>query len=275
MEPQTQTRAAEAVSIAGINLELIRRGQGRPILFLHPESGIAPDAACLDLLAKHGEVFAPSHPGFGASERDPGMSTIDDLAYYYLDFLESLDLKDVLVVGVSFGAWIAAEIAIKSTSRISHLVLADAVGIKVSGRETRDIADFFALTEDQFAELAYHDPAQAKRDLTQLPDEILRAIARNRESTARFGWSPFMHDPKLKQRLHRIDVPTLFLWGESDRIVTPDYGRAFCAAVPGARFETIARAGHSPHVEQPDVFARKVLAFADEAVRHAASKEVA
>ena len=70
-----------------------------------------------------------------------------------------------------------------------------------------------------------------------------------------------MHDPKLKGRLHRIRIPTLFLWGTADRILTEDYGRAYCAAISGARFETIERAGHYPHIEQPDAFARAVCAF--------------
>jgi pimeloyl-ACP methyl ester carboxylesterase len=89
----------------------------------------------------------------------------------------------------------------------------------------------------------------------------VRVIARNREATARYGWSPYMYDPKLRGRLHRIRVPTLFLWGTADRILSEAYGRAYCAAIPRARFETIARAGHFPHVEQPDEFARSVLAF--------------
>ncbi len=156
------------------------------------------------------------------------------------------------MVGVSLGGWIAAEIAVKTTQRIGHLVLADALGIKVGDRETRDIADIFAMTEAQFLERAYSDPATAKRDYTKMDEADLVTIARNREATARFGWSPYMHDPKLKGRLHRIDVPTLVLWGASDRIATPEYGRAYAAAIPGARFELIERAGHFPHLEQPD-----------------------
>ena len=83
--------------------------------------------------------------------------------------------------------------------------------------------------------------------------------ARNREATARFGWSPYMHNPKLKGRLHRIRIPTLFLWGTADRILSEHYGRAYCAAIAGAKFEPIERAGHFPHIEQPEEFARRAL----------------
>jgi pimeloyl-ACP methyl ester carboxylesterase len=165
------------------------------------------------------------------------------------------------VVGVSFGGWIAAAIAVKTTQRLSHLVLANAVGIKVGDRETRDIADIFAITESQFNELAYCDPRLGARDYKAMPDAEVMVAARNREALGRYGWSPYLHDPKLKRRLHRIRIPTLVLWGTSDRILNEDYGRAYAAAIPGAAFEIIERAGHFPHLEQPDVFSDRVLAF--------------
>ena len=251
------------IAVNGVRVNMIDRGQGRPVLFLHPGIGLDPAAPVFERLASRTRVIAPTHPGFGASELPKGFDTIDDLAYHYLDLMDELDLRDVTLVGVSLGGWIAAAIAVKSTARISRLVLANAVGIKVSGRETRDIADVFAITEKVFNELAYSDPSIAARDYKTMPDDTVRAVARNRESTARYAWSPYMHDPKLKGRLHRIRIPTLFLWGAADRIVSEQYGRAYSAAIPGARFETIANAGHFPHIEQPDEFARRVLAFSE------------
>jgi pimeloyl-ACP methyl ester carboxylesterase len=255
------TLAARVIS--GVRIETIERGSGRPLLFLHPGIGIQATAPVLARLAERACVIAPSHPGFGGSEQPPGFNSIDDLAYFYLDLLDELDLKSAIVVGVSLGGWIAAELAVKSCERISHLVLANPVGIKVSDRETRDIADIFALTEEQFAALAYFDPAAGKHDYKTMPEAEVRAVARNREATARYGWSPYMHDPKLKARLHRIRVPTLFLWGTSDRILSQPYGQAYCAAIPGARLQPIERAGHFSHLEQPDEFARRIFAFVD------------
>jgi pimeloyl-ACP methyl ester carboxylesterase len=254
--------SASMLVVNGIAVEVVERGRGRPLLFLHPGIGIERTAPVLDHLARHARVIAPSHPGFGRSELPRWMTTVDDLAYFYLDVLETLDLTDAIVVGVSLGGWIAAEIAVKSTARLSHLVLANSVGIKVGDRETRDVVDIFAITEPEFNEIAYSDPRVGERDYAAMPDADVQTVARNREATARFAWSPFMHNPKLKHRLHRIDVPTLFLWGTNDRVLSEPYGRAFCAAVPGARFEPIERAGHFPHVEQPEEFARRVFAFA-------------
>jgi pimeloyl-ACP methyl ester carboxylesterase len=260
--PAAGAATPSMISVNGIRIEMIERGSGRPLLFLHPGIGIDAGAPVLDRLAAGGRLLAPSHPGFGASEGPRHMTTVDDLSYFYLDLMDQLDLRDATVVGVSFGAWVAAAIAVKSTARIARLVMANAVGIKVGDRETRDIADIFALTDPQLNEIAYWDPKIAARDYKAMPVAAVTAVARNREALGRYGWQPYMHDPKLKGRLHRIRIPTLFLWGTHDRVLTEGYGRAYCAAIPGARFELIDKAGHFPHVEQPQIFADRVLAFA-------------
>jgi pimeloyl-ACP methyl ester carboxylesterase len=251
----------DTIAVNGIRIEMIERGQGRPLLFLHPGTGIAPDAPVLAALASRARVIAPTHPGFGRSEVPKGFDSVDDLAYFYLDLLDQLALDDVAIVGVSLGGWIAAAIAIKSTARVSHLVLGNPVGIKVGGREQRDIVDIFSLTEAEYLALAYCDPAAGRRDYKAMADADVLAASRNREAIARYAWSPYMHDPKLKGRLHRIRIPTLLLWGTHDRVLSEAYGRAYCAAIPGARLVPIERAGHYPHEEQPQDFTDKVLAF--------------
>jgi len=257
-------------ALGEVGLELTERGKGRPILFLHPghpAGRVDPNARVLEALAEDARVLAPTHPGFGNGPAPRHLTTVDDLAYLYLDLMEALNLRDCAVVGVSLGGWIAAEMAVKSTERISHLVLADSVGIKAGDREARDIADIYAMTDKQLAELVYADPAKMTPNTKALPESELMLMARSREATGRYAWTPYMHNPKLKQRLHRIRIPTLVLWGEADRVVTPDYGRAFAAAIPGARFDTIAASGHFPHLEQPGLFARHVTDFLQETGR--------
>ena len=261
--PQAAESAASSLVVGGTRIEMIERGGGASLLFLHAENGIEPAAAAIAELAKGARVIAPTHPGFGRSELPEGMRTVDDLSYFYLDLLDQLDLRDLTLVGVSFGAWIAAEIAVKSTARLSRLVMANALGVKVGGRESRDIVDIFALTDPEYLDIAYCNPKIGQRDYKALPDAVVLAAARAREATARFAWNPYFHNPRLKSRLHRIRIPTLFLWGAHDRMLSETYGRAYCAMIPGARFEPIARAGHFPHEEQPQVFAERVMAFVD------------
>lgn len=255
------TDLLSSIKVNGIRIDTVQRGTGSPLLFLHPSIGLDPTIPVLDRLATGAHVIAPSHPGFGNSEQPPSFDSVDDLAYFYLDLLDELDLKNVTLVGASFGGWIAAEMAVKSTARLARLVLANTVGIKVGSRETRDIADIFAMTDQEFIERAYANPALGARDYKVMAEADVRIAARNREATARYGWSPYMHDPKLKGRLHRIKIPTLLLWGDRDRILSEPYGRAYAAAIPDARFEAMTQAGHFPHLDQPDEFARRVHAF--------------
>ena len=264
----TQAIAGDArlAAVTGVSLEAVERGQGAPLVFLHPghpAGRIAADAPVLVQLAKSFHVIAPTHPGFGRASAPDGMTTIDDLAYFYLDLLDAMDLRDVVLVGSSLGGWIAAEMAVKSTARLSRLVLANPVGIKNGDREARDIVDIYSIFDKQIAELAYADAKLGIPDKSKLSEDDLFYMARSREATARYAWAPYMHDPKLKGRLHRIGVPTLVLWGEADRIVSQDYGRAYAAAIPGACFAPIRGAGHFPHLEKPEEFVRAVSSFVE------------
>src|SRR5262249_29169984 len=135
----------KTISIAGISLELVERGQGRPLLFLHAGEGLAPERPWLELLSRKYGVIAPWHPGWGNSPLIDGSGSVDDLAYLYLDLAASLELDNAVLVGACFGGWVAAEMMVRSSSRFAHLVLVDPLGIKVRGRDERDIADMHAL----------------------------------------------------------------------------------------------------------------------------------
>jgi pimeloyl-ACP methyl ester carboxylesterase len=255
--------AAKELLLGDVPLSFLDIGEGAPMLVLHGAGGLPPDPPYLALLAQHGRVIVPTHPGFGSAVLPDWIDSIDDLAYIYLDLLEALDLHDVTLIGFSMGGWIAAEIAVKSTARIARVILVGAIGIKISDRLTRDIVDIFATDPIELERLAVHDPAKAL-DFSSLSDAELEVVARNREASALYLWEPYAHNPKLPRRLHRINVPVLVLWGASDGIVTPDYGRAYAERIPGARFELIAAAGHAPQNEQPDVFVQHVTRFMGE-----------
>jgi len=250
-------------SIAGIGLDVVERGQGRALLFLHAGEGLAPRRPWLDLLARRYRVIAPLHPGYGNTPLIDGADSVDDLAYLYLDLAQALGLDDAILVGACLGGWVAAEMMVRSTARFSRLVLVAPLGIKLGGREDRDIADMHAVTRAEYLRLAWADPAKGEVDFTALPDDELAAIARGREAFAVYGWKPYMHNPRLKRWLHRIDRPTLLLWGAQDGIVTPGYGEGWRREIPGAAIEIIPGAGHFPHWEQPEAFVTRVAAFVD------------
>jgi pimeloyl-ACP methyl ester carboxylesterase len=250
------------LAVAGVDLELIERGQGRPLVFLHAGEGLWPHRPWLGLLAKRYRVIAPSHPGYGASPLPDWLGSVEDLAYLYLDLADALGLEDAILVGACLGGWVAAEMMVRSTRRFSQLLLVDPVGIKVRGRDDRDIADMHAMPRADYLRMAWADPAKGEVDFTQMPEAELAAIVRGREAFALYGWKPYMHNPRLQRWLHRIDRPTLLLWGAQDRIVTPAYGEGWLREIAGAKLAVIPNAGHFPHWEQPEAFVQQLSAFA-------------
>ncbi len=249
--------------LGDINVEITECGTGVPLVFLHSGEGLSFCDPLFEHLAKACRVIAPSHPGFGHTDLPDTFRAIDDLAYFYLDLFDALQLRDAILVGSSFGGWIAAEIAIRSTAHLSRLVLADAFGIRVSQDETAvEIEDIFTLHPQEAERRSFVAPANWRRAPEVLSDDELGVIARNRESLALFGWMPYMYNPLLKRWLHRIRIPTMVLWGERDGIASTDYGRAYAGAIPGARFEIIKDAAHHAPIEQPERFAAAVVRFA-------------
>jgi pimeloyl-ACP methyl ester carboxylesterase len=136
---------ASTITVQGIDLPLVRRGAGSPLLLLHGGGGPQDHLPFFNLLTEALEVIAPTHPGFGGTPIPDQFDHLNDLVYLYLDLLDALDLHDVTLLGFSMGGWAAAEIAVRNTSRLAKLILVDAVGIKPGDRDTRDITDIFSL----------------------------------------------------------------------------------------------------------------------------------
>ena len=254
-------------------LEILRAGDesADTLLLIHGINPISPKAPFVAELARTRYVIAPSHPGFGASPLPPDFDTMYDLVNLYLDVLDHLPGDDIAIAGFGFGGWIAAELAVSGHPRLRQLILVDPVGIKIGGREDRDIAHMFNTNPAELNRLAWHDPAKRPPGIyglgwqatisDDMTDAEMISLARNWDSLCLFAWRPHMFNPQLKHWLHRIGIPTLVLWGESDRIVTPDYGRGYAGLIPGATFETIARAGHHPELEQPADFVASIEKF--------------
>jgi pimeloyl-ACP methyl ester carboxylesterase len=249
------------ISVAGVELELFERGPGAPVLYLHGGAGLGIDLPFLDLLARTRRLIAPSHPGFGKSSLPDWLDSIDDVAHVYLELIDRCGLTRTDVIGFSIGGWIAAEMATKVPERINRLVLIGPVGVKTGRSDQLDIPDIFALPRDKLDRLRFHDPKKNPVNLAAMSDDELQVVARNNETLALLTWEPYMHNPKLKHRLHRVNAPALFVRGASDGIVSAEYLARYAALLPQARIETIAMAGHWPHVEQRETTADKILQF--------------
>ncbi|GAB2530212.1 alpha/beta fold hydrolase [Nocardia heshunensis] len=247
------------VSGERVALTVDDRGAGRPILLLHGGAGPVSVGGLADALTDRFRVLTPTHPGFEGTPRPETLTDMADLARLYTALLDDLDLTDVTVVGNSIGGWIAAELAVLGSPRITGVVIANAAGLDLP--ET-PIADFFSLTLDQVTDLSYCNPDNFRIDPTTIPPQRLSTIAGNRAALQIYGGTT-MTDPTLLDRLPTVAIPTLVVWGACDRMIPVEHGHAYATAIPGARFELIEKAGHLPQLETPDLFARLIADLAE------------
>jgi pimeloyl-ACP methyl ester carboxylesterase len=230
--------------------------QGRAALVLHGGAGPRSVAGLAAALAGHAYVITPTHPGFDGTPRPDWNDSVADLATAYLDLLDHLDVREVLVLGSSIGGWIASEMALRDThNRIGGLLLLNAVGIEAD----TPIVDTQTITPAELGRLSFVNPA-LRPDFSTLDETQLAAVAANRKTLEVYAGTD-MYDPKLGRRLHRVTVPVLVVWGEQDGIAPLDYGRAFAKSFPSADFRPIAGAAHFPHIEQPEATMAAIGSF--------------
>lgn len=249
----------ERVRVGGVDVHMLKGGSGTgaPVVFLHSIEGNLGWLPWMETIAESATVYAPTHPGFGESERPDWLESVSDMARFYLWMLQEMGLDRVSLVGHFLGGWIAAEMAVMNPGILESLTLVDTAGVRPRDGE---IADVFLLGEEETLRRSFHDAASvpgydALFGGEQAPERREASIA-NREMTTRLCWKPYMYDRSLLPLLPRVTAPTLVVWGAEDRIIPPDAGRLIHEAVEGSRFEIIPDCGHMPHVENPDEFAR-------------------
>jgi pimeloyl-ACP methyl ester carboxylesterase len=240
--------AATKVDVNGVQVVLRRTGKGPPVIFFHGADGYTQWLPFFDALAEQHEILVPEHPGFGASDDPPLIRSVSDMAMFYLDFLETLDLKDVHFVGHSLGGWIAAEILIRDRARAKSLTVMSSAGLRVEGVTSGDI---FIWNREELLRNMFHDQAYAEIILAlNLTDEQIDVSLKNRFTATKLGWQPRWYNPDLEKWLHRIKLPSLVLWGDDDKVMPPAYAKLWLAALPKARLAMIKDCGHIPQVEK-------------------------
>ena len=239
---------AEMLEIQGCRVEVLRGGAGPALLFLHGAGGANIWAPYMDALAERFDLIVPSHPGFGNSDTPDWLDNISDLAYFYLDFMAALDLGGIHLVGHSLGGWLAAEIAVRSTARIRTLTLVSPAGLHVKGVPKGDL---FLWNPETRARNTFFDQKLAEaRIAAEFTPEQADIQLKNHFTTARLAWHPRFYNPDLHKWLHRVDVPTMILWGDSDKVFPPAYGAAYHALIPRSELRIIPQCGHLPHQEK-------------------------
>ncbi|MFP6734363.1 MAG: alpha/beta hydrolase [Rhodospirillales bacterium] len=249
----------ETLTVRDVELTLRRAGDGETLLLLHGANGNMSWMPIFETLAEQYHVILPDHPGFGDTEAPNWMDNISDVSYFYLDVIDAMELDQFHLAGHSMGGWIAAEIAVRDAHRIKSLTLVSAAGIRVNGTP---MGDLFAWSPEETARQVFAQQSFIDEMLAQEPgEEQIEIMLKNRQMAARLCWSPRLHNPDLKKWLHRLTLPTLILWGDSDGIFPEPYAHAYHALIPGSELEVYENCGHVPMAEARDAFLARLAAF--------------
>jgi pimeloyl-ACP methyl ester carboxylesterase len=252
----------EFVEVSGAKIQLLKGGQGKPLVMFHSIEGSLGWRRYHSQLAENFTVYAPTLPGFGVSERPDWVESFFDLSRFSLWLLQELGLEKTAVAGHFIGGWLAAEMAVMSPQSIDKLVLVGAAGIQPQQAE---ITDIFLHGLEGTRQQTYFDPKQIpeyEELFGQKPSKEEREIrAKNQETVVRYCWKPYMYDRSLPSLLPRLSIPSLIVWGRDDQIVPLECGERYQQTLAGSRLEIIPECGNCPPLEKPDVFSQLVGDF--------------
>lgn len=255
------------------DVEILERGEGDPLLYLHGVIRIDDDLL-MAALARHHRVVAPLLPGFGESTGAEHLNDIHDLAIYYAELIDRLGLDRIRLVGHSLGGMFAAELAAVAPGRISHLVLMAPFGLWDDSAPT---FDFFAASPQDMAKAFYSDPnSTGAMAIARAPQEVATEVdpdtsegqaiiehlverVKTMSSAVRYLWP--IPDRGLARRPYRLTMPTLVIWGEDDGVIAPTYADLFSQSIADARTVLIPDAAHMLNHEQPDTVVAHIEKF--------------
>lgn len=242
-----------------------RSGEGETLLLLHGIDGRTAWDGMFLSLAKHYDVILPDHPGFASSGSAEWIDSVTDLALFYLDFLDELEIESCHVAGHCLGGWLAAEISVMQPKRVKKLILCSAAGIRVDETPMGD--PFLWNPSETIRNLFVREDIRESMQAAPQNESDLETMLKARQTSARLAWYPRFHNPSLKKWLHRLTMPTLIQWGDSDRVFPEAYARAFHKMIPRSQLEVYPDCGHMPMREAPELFLQHMSTFLATALR--------
>lgn len=259
MRPEGRTVPIRSGAVA---FRVLAAGRGGPLVYfhsIHEREGWSP---FLERLANRYAVHAPLHPGVGGSTGVETLEDVFDLTLAYEELLDALGIDAAHLVGHFFGGMAAAELAALFPERARRLVLVSPLGL---WRDDAPSEDLLILPADELPAVLWSDPGSEAAQRWAAPPEsdeekeaaLIDSIAR-RSAIAKFVWP--IPDKGLRKRLHRIQAPTLLLWGDADRANPVVYAEEWQRRIKGAAMKLLP-GGHMLIHESPDATARLVEEF--------------
>lgn len=268
------------IELHGQRYSYCTAGSGSLVVLLH---GIAASSATWQdviprLLGQHA-VIAPDLLGHGKSAKSSGDYSLGTYANLVRDLLEALGQNRCTIVGHSLGGGVAMQFSYQFPERCERLVLVSAGGL---GREVHPILRAAALpgakmvlpwlsvagartigtlvkTMGRFGFRASTDLGETWRSFAALEDPSARkAFLQTVRNLIDFGGQRVSATDKLYLA---AELPTMLIWGERDPLIPVAHARLAHDAIPSSRIEIFPGAGHYPHLDDPERFARVLLDF--------------
>lgn len=249
-----------------LNVRVRIAGSGPALVFFHPASGLYWDQF-LDYLAQDYTVYAPEMPG--TTPGDPyaiyKINSYNDLLLIYEEVIRKLGLQGAPVIGLSMGGMVACDLAAYYTSLFSRLVALAPAGLWRDDSPPA-VAEVYVAPPEKLPGFLFKDPsipaAQAMLALPENPADIPGHVAQavwNLGCASKFMW-PFP-EHGLRDRLHRISVPTLVLWGKDDALIPSVYADEFGKEIANSDVRVYADCGHMLQMERLDQTLSDVRGF--------------
>jgi 2-hydroxy-6-oxonona-2,4-dienedioate hydrolase len=214
-------------------------------------------------LSKYYQLIIPDIVGFGYSDKPTVEYTMDFFVRFFENFLTKLGVERLSIIGSSFGGFLATEFTTRNSEKVDKLILAAPAGAMRISTRTLDQYIMAALYP------TYENTKRAFRDMAHEPntvpeDTIRDFMNRMRLPNAKYAFMSTllaMRDSQgLSERLSKINVPTLLIWGEYDRMIPLAYSKEY-TEIPNSKLVLIDNCGHTPFVEKPLEFNNTVLKF--------------
>jgi non-heme chloroperoxidase len=262
------TRDTKSVELpTGVSLSYVEQGDasGVPLLLLH---GVTDSWRSFELVLPHlpnsVRAFALTQRGHGDSSRPAAGYRFKDFSSDVAAFMDAVGIDAAVVAGHSMGSVIAQRFAIDKPDRVRQLVLIDSFAVMRGNPGVREIWDFVSSTPGDSVDEAFVREFQQSTLAQPVPPEFFEAVVRESLKVPLFVWRAVFQgflEEDNSDELSKIKNPTLIVWGDQDTFCTRSDQQTLTDAIRDSRLIVYHGAGHAPHWEEPERFARDLNEF--------------
>jgi pimeloyl-ACP methyl ester carboxylesterase len=235
------------------------------ILLLHGLGGYAERwSNAMPFLAKKFHLYVPDMIGYGQSDKPTADYTPEYFVKFVFDFMEAVGIKNTVMMGTSLGGQVVIECAATQLPTIKKIILISPAGIMRKSTPTLDAYTMAALyPSKETVKTAYQMMVGPGKQVSEI--SIERFITNMSRPNAKMAFLSTLlglkNAPDIYDKLEKITVPTMLIWGKEDNLIPFEYSQQFILSINNCKFVPMEGCGHSPYVEAPEKFSELVIKF--------------